>query len=172
MNAGASPAGRVFAISNCDAFFTNAMGLTPTQQGEIVSAAQTDARGFGRELDVYTVGVITCRPTQKEAEDYHRYSVVENADFASVDDILAAKNIRADQMSTEEFLKVRLTQANGMGGLPLVGTPDRIAEILGDLAGAGLRGIGVSFVNYIDELPYFCAEVLPRLERMGLREAI
>ena len=172
MNAGASPAGRAFAISNCDAFFTNAMGLTPTQQGEIVSAAQADARGFGRELDVYTVGVITCRPTQKEAEDYHRYSVVENADFASVDDILAAKNIRADQMSADEFLKVRLTQANGMGGLPLVGTPDRIAEILGDLAGAGLRGIGVSFVNYIDELPYFCAEVLPRLERMGLREAI
>jgi hypothetical protein len=27
----------------------------------------------------------------------------------------------------------------------------------------------VSFVNYLDELPYFCAEVLPRLERLGLR---
>jgi hypothetical protein len=28
----------------------------------------------------------------------------------------------------------------------------------------------VSFVNYLDELPYFCAEVLPRLARLGLRE--
>jgi len=28
----------------------------------------------------------------------------------------------------------------------------------------------VSFVNYFDELPYFCAEVLPRLARSGLRE--
>jgi len=27
----------------------------------------------------------------------------------------------------------------------------------------------VSLVNYADELPYFCAEVLPRLERAGLR---
>jgi dimethylsulfone monooxygenase len=27
----------------------------------------------------------------------------------------------------------------------------------------------VSFVNYVDELPYFCAEVLPRLARAGLR---
>ena len=26
------------------------------------------------------------------------------------------------------------------------------------------------FVNYLEELPYFCDEVLPRLERMGLRE--
>ena len=34
----------------------------------------------------------------------------------------------------------------------------------------GLTGIAVSFVNYLDELPYFCAEVLPRLERLGLRE--
>jgi hypothetical protein len=27
----------------------------------------------------------------------------------------------------------------------------------------------VSLVNYADELPYFRAEVLPRLERAGLR---
>jgi hypothetical protein len=27
----------------------------------------------------------------------------------------------------------------------------------------------VSFVNYTDELPYFCDEVLPRLKKMGVR---
>jgi hypothetical protein len=32
-----------------------------------------------------------------------------------------------------------------------------------------VRGIALSFVNYLDELPYFCAEVLPRLARLGLR---
>jgi len=41
---------------------------------------------------------------------------------------------------------------------------------LAQLAAAGLTGIAVSFVNYLDELPYFCAEVLPRLARSGLRE--
>jgi FMNH2-dependent dimethyl sulfone monooxygenase len=169
MNAGASPTGRDFAIRNCDAFFTNATGLSVAQQGEVVTAAQTEAREHGRELDVYTVGVITCRPTQHEAEAYYRYSVVDNADLASVDDILAAKNIRPDQMSADEFQQRRMIQANGMGGLPLVGTPDRVADALASLANAGLRGIGVSFVNYIEELPFFCAEVLPRLQRMGLR---
>ena len=38
------------------------------------------------------------------------------------------------------------------------------------LAALALKGIAVSFVNYLDELPFVCAEVLPRLARSGLRE--
>ena len=56
-----------------------------------------------------------------------------------------------------------------VGGYPFVGTPDKIADELATLSQAGVRGIGVSFVNYLHEAPYFCAEVLPRLERAGVR---
>jgi len=35
---------------------------------------------------------------------------------------------------------------------------------------AGLRGVGIPFVNYANELPFFCSEAIPHLERMGLRE--
>jgi hypothetical protein len=35
---------------------------------------------------------------------------------------------------------------------------------------AGLRGVGISIVNYADELPFFCNEAIPLLERMRLRE--
>jgi hypothetical protein len=38
------------------------------------------------------------------------------------------------------------------------------------LAALGLKGIAVSFVSYLDELPFVRAEVLPRLARAGLRE--
>ena len=31
-------------------------------------------------------------------------------------------------------------------------------------------GVAVSLVNYLDELPFFCEEVLPRLQRSGLRD--
>jgi hypothetical protein len=34
-----------------------------------------------------------------------------------------------------------------------------------------VRGIAFSMVNYLDELPYFRDEVLPRLERIGVRQA-
>jgi dimethylsulfone monooxygenase len=82
------------------------------------------------------------------------------------------KNVTRETHSPEEFQRIRNHQANGMGGLPLVGDPDRVAGELVRLAEMGLRGIAVSFVNYLDELPYFCAEVLPRLRRAGLREAV
>jgi alkanesulfonate monooxygenase SsuD/methylene tetrahydromethanopterin reductase-like flavin-dependent oxidoreductase (luciferase family) len=169
MNAGMSLVGRAFAIRNCDAFFTNTIGMSVEQQAEAVKACKADARAQGRELEVYTTGDIVCRPTRKEAEEYHRHAIFEQADWKSVDDILAMRKITPDSMPPEEFRKRRELQAKGMGGVPLVGSPDHIAEKLAELVQAGLRGIAVSFVNYLDELPYFVAEVLPRLERKGIR---
>ena len=124
----------------------------------------------GREIDVYTVGVVTCRPTAREAEDYYRHCIVDNADWRAVDNILAMKNITPETHGPEEFRRFRNHQANGMGGLPLVGDPDTVTREMAQLSAAGLTGIAVSFVNYLDELPYFCAEILPRLARLGLRE--
>jgi hypothetical protein len=43
---------------------------------------------------------------------------------------------------------------------------------MADLSKAGLTGIAISLVNYIDELPYFIDEVIGRLERMGLRQKV
>ena len=83
---------------------------------------------------------------------------------------MAMKNITPQTHGPAEFRRLRDHQANGMGGLPLVGDPDTVARDLAQLAAAGLTGIAVSFVNYLDELPYFCAEVLPRLARLRLRE--
>lgn len=47
--------------------------------------------------------------------------------------------------------------------------PDDVAEYLPDIAAAGFEGIGFSFLNYLDELPFYAQEVLPRLHRQGLR---
>jgi FMNH2-dependent dimethyl sulfone monooxygenase len=170
MNAGASPTGQAFAIRNCDALFSNvANGISFEQTAKHVKDVQALARQGGRELDVYTVGVVTCRPTTREAGDYWRHCIVDNADWSAVDSILAMRNVTAQTHGAEEFLRLRNHQANGMGGLPLVGDPDTVARQMAQLADAGLTGIAVSFVNYLDELPYFCDEVLPRLARLGLR---
>ena len=169
MNAGASPTGRAFAIRNCDAFFTQASRTSMDDTAQRVKEAKDEARAQGRELDVYAVGVVTCRPTQKEAEEYYQYATIDNADWSAVDGILGRKNISAATVGEEEFQRQRHHYAHGLGGFLMVGDPDRIAQQLAELSRAGLRGIGFSFVNYLKELPYFCAEVLPRLERMGIR---
>jgi dimethylsulfone monooxygenase len=171
MNAGASPTGRNFAIRNCDAFFTHASRLSLTETAQTVGAAKDEARRHGRELDVYTVGVVTCRPTSKQAEDYFHHAVVENADWAAVDLIVGKRGKSREELTEEEFQKQRSGYAMGMGGLRIVGTPDQVAGQIAALSKAGMRGIAVSLVNYADELPYFCDEVLPRLARMGLRQS-
>jgi len=51
-----------------------------------------------------------------------------------------------------------------------VGDPDTVAGELKKLAEAGFDGFCFSVVAYNDELPYFVQEVLPRLERLGLRQ--
>lgn len=169
MNAGASPVGRAFAIRNCDAFFTQASRTSMDETAQRVKAAKDEAAAQGRELDVYAVGVVTCRPTKKEAEEYYHYATIENADWSAVDGILGKKNISPATVGEEEFQRQRHHYAHGLGGLLMVGDPDMIAKQLAELSQAGLRGIGFSFVNYLKELPYFCDEVLPRLERLGVR---
>jgi len=172
MNAGASATGQAFAVKNCDAFFLQASRTSLADTQQKVRTAKDAARAQGREIGCYTVGVVTCRPTSKEAEDYFHYSIVERADWNAVDSILAMKNISPQTVPMEEFLKQRRGYAQGMGGLPIVGDPDHVAAQLADLAQAGLTGIGISLVNYLDELPYFVDEVCGRLERMGLREKL
>jgi dimethylsulfone monooxygenase len=172
MNAGASATGQAFAVKNCDAFFFHASRTSLEENKQKVREAQAAARAQNREIGCYTVGVVTCRPTRKEAEEYFHHCIVERADWSAVDGILGLKNITPQTVPMDEFLKQRSGYAQGMGGLPIVGDPDHVAAQLADLSKAGLTGIAISLVNYIDELPYFCDEVIGRLERMGLREKV
>jgi FMNH2-dependent dimethyl sulfone monooxygenase len=170
MNAAASPTGQSFAIRNCDALFS----MTPKGRLDEFAAHVVNVKALaqaqGREIEVYTVGVVTCRPTRREAETYYRHCVIDNADWAAVDHILAMRGVTADKYP-DDFEERRAHQANGMGGVPIVGDPDDVADEMARLSAAGARGIAVSFVNYIEELPFFCNEVLPRLEQRGLRMA-
>jgi alkanesulfonate monooxygenase SsuD/methylene tetrahydromethanopterin reductase-like flavin-dependent oxidoreductase (luciferase family) len=169
MNAGASDTGRAFAVKNCDAFFMQASRTSVVETAQRVAKVKAEAAALGRTLGLFTVGVITCKPTMKDAEAYHHHCVVEQADWSAVDQLLAIRNITPQTVSAAEFAQQRTNYAHGNSGVPIVGDPDHIARQLIDLSRAGLNGIAVSFVNYADELPYFRTEVLPRLERAGLR---
>ena len=170
MNAGISPAGQAFAIRNCDAFFIQASRVSVQDTADRVTAVRQKAAQNGRELDFYTVGVVVCRKTQQEAEDYFQHSIVDHADFSVVDIMLAKKNVSPETVGMQEYISRRKNLAMNMGGLPIVGDPDHVAAQLADYSKAGLTGIAISLVNFIDDLPLLRDEVLPRLERMGLRQ--
>jgi FMNH2-dependent dimethyl sulfone monooxygenase len=173
MNAGSSPTGQAFALRNCDAFFTATSASRASLEGTAkkVEEVKREAQSFGKEIEVYTIGQVICRPTQQEAQDYYRYANIENADWGAIERMLALRGITPQTTRAEEYAaKRQFFASHSIGGYPFVGTPDRVAEELANVSRAGVRGIAVSFVNYLDELPYFCTEVLPRLARIGLRE--
>jgi FMNH2-dependent dimethyl sulfone monooxygenase len=174
MNAGSSGTGQAFALRNCDAFFTATSDIRASLDAAVkkVQEVKAQAASLGREVEVYTVGQVVCRATQKEAEEFYHYANIEHADWAAVERMLELRNITRKTVSPEEYEKKRrFFAATSIGGYPYIGTPDKVAEELASVGRAGLRGIAISFVNYLDDLPFFAAEVLPRLQKMGLRAA-
>ncbi len=172
MNAGRSGIGQAFALKNCDAFFTATVDTRQSMEANArkVEEIKSAARAFGREIEVYTVGQVVCRPTQKEAEEYYRHAQIDNADWGAIEQMMALKNITRQTVTAEVYAQQQQYFAGkAIGGYPFVGAPDRVAEELANIARAGMRGIAVSFINYLNETPYFCDEVLPRLARLGLR---
>jgi dimethylsulfone monooxygenase len=174
MNAGSSGTGQAFALRNCDAFFTatNASRKSIEGTAKKVAEVKAQARTFDRDIEVYTVGHVICRPTQQEADEYYRHAFIDNADWGAVERMMALRNIKRDSLTADEYAAKRhYFAANAIGGYPFVGTPDKVADELANLSRAGVRGIAFSLVNYVDELPYVCEEVLPRLARLGLRQS-
>ena len=169
MNAAASPAGQAFALRWCDALFSMTSLGTLDEFAAHIRAVTGQARALGRAIDVYTVAVVTCRPTRAEAEAAYRHAMIDHADWDAVDAILAMRGVT--RASHPDFERHRQHQVNGLGGLPIIGDPDDVAAILARLGEMGTRGVAISFVNYLEELPLFRDAVLPRLARMGWRAA-
>jgi FMNH2-dependent dimethyl sulfone monooxygenase len=168
MSAGGSPVGRGFAVANADFLFTF---LRTMEQGtENVRMLREQTRELGREVGIFANATVVCRPTKAEAEDYYQYYAGEHGDYGAVEKLVALGT--GNMSSAADFGKLRIRYAAGYGTFPLVGDPDTVAQTLAEISGIGFTGMSLAFVNYLDEFPYFRDEVLPRLERMGLRTPV
>ena len=168
LNAAFSPPGRDFAAQAADFLFTT---FTEIEKGrEHIVDMKARAAAGGRDVGVYTTCHVVCRPDQAEAEDYYEHYAVTMADHASVEFYTGQKEKFSGSHEAEAYRLHRKRFAAGAGTYPLIGTPAHIAEQMIRMHEAGFAGTTVSFVNFKHELPYFIAEVLPLLEKAGLRE--
>jgi alkanesulfonate monooxygenase SsuD/methylene tetrahydromethanopterin reductase-like flavin-dependent oxidoreductase (luciferase family) len=174
MNAGISEEGRAFALRNCDALFIAAnYGFDDDSLARAHADCTTQkqaAAALGRDIELFTNGTVLCRPTRKEAEEYHHYLCVENADWEAVDNMLRMRG-RLEGVSPAEHEKLRRRYAMTSGGFACIGSPDDIADMLETISRAGFAGIGLTSPHYSNEFHYYPEEILPRLERKGLRYA-
>ena len=118
---------------------------------------------------------IVCRPNGNEAEEYAQHCV-DNADWEAIDHhhslYTGTYGSRTRSIEESQFNlandKKRVVLGYG-GGFVIRGDPDHVADQLIKLHEAGFDGVAIGLVNYLDELPYFAQEVIPRLECKGLR---
>ena len=168
MNAAFGGPGRDFASAHCDYLFTTFSEIADA--GKHVADISERADKVGRKVGCYTVAHVVCRETMEEAEAYYTRYAVTMADHAAVDAHMAGKKEFSQSHDAHAYDRYRQRFAGGAGTYPLIGTPEKIAEEMIAIAAQGYEGIALSFVNYTQELRYFCDRVLPLLKSAGYRE--
>jgi alkanesulfonate monooxygenase SsuD/methylene tetrahydromethanopterin reductase-like flavin-dependent oxidoreductase (luciferase family) len=180
MSAGLSPKGRDFAAQTADLLFTSVSSVD--RAPAIVESINNYAARYGRSIAVYTTCHIVCRPTREEAEDFYYYFAEEMADRESLEYIVRQKLATVGSDSSKTQRPDTNPEANARkrgkiyagtfpGCYTIVGTPDDVAEEMTEMSRAGLAGASICFLDYLAAMPYFIQEVIPRMERAGLRES-
>ncbi len=165
VSAGNSPTGRAFAANNADCLFTAIPKLDalPEKIASFRSLAPP-----GQIRNIFSSMHMMCRPTRKEAQDYHRYIVHEKGDWEAAEYAASFRGQRLNSwMREDDDIKARLISG---AGYPVVGSYDDAAETIKTLHGMGLDGAAMGMINYIDDFHHIRDGLIPRLERLGLRE--
>jgi FMNH2-dependent dimethyl sulfone monooxygenase len=166
--AGNSDRGRDFAARNADMMFT-AIRMDLDDLPGNVAALKSMASNYDKDIGVFSNVYVVCRPTRKEAEGYHHYYAVEMADRDAAANMVAGRGLAKREMPREVRDMLQLRAAGGNGAFPIIGDPDEVAAQMKRLSDCGIDALAMGFANYLDHVPYFVQEVLPRLENLGLR---
>ena len=167
INAGFSPAGQDFSAREVDFNFIQVDTLEHGK--EIVADVKKQAHAYGREIGMMSYGFVVCRDTEKEAKQAYDY-VVEKGDWTAARNILNLLGVESQSFSEATLTQFAERFIAGWGGYPLVGTPEQVVDEMVRLAGTGIEGLIVSWLDYNEELKYFGERVIPLMRQAGLRE--
>jgi alkanesulfonate monooxygenase SsuD/methylene tetrahydromethanopterin reductase-like flavin-dependent oxidoreductase (luciferase family) len=124
---------------------------------------------------VWTPIGVVCRPTRDEASEFTQY-IIDHADWGAIGHLAQMHAEDAKDRTDAEGVYRRSGESPierrvlARGAYCAIGDPDFVADRIANLHRVGFDGIVLNFVDYLAEFPYFAQEVLPRLERLGLRQ--
>ena len=164
MNAGGSPAGQRFVADHCDVAFIRANRLQDIA-AEVEGYRRLARETTGREIQIWLIGSMVHGDTPDDAERLVLH-YIDHADQTYIDSYFAHRN---KPLSAAEQLALKRKYAFAGGGVPIVGDAESIARQLASLNASGVDGVLMTWIDYQAGVRKFGAEVLPRLEAMGLR---
>jgi FMNH2-dependent dimethyl sulfone monooxygenase len=171
INAGGSAKGVDFIARNADIGYVVLSDHNDMEKARnLVDDYRRQARGYGREVQVWTHAYVIQRDTQAEADAYLDRIAVEFGNDTAGDATAHFLGVNSQIMNEDSWNSFKIHLKAGYGGLGLVGTTDTIAAKLRALSDAGIDGVALHWVDYLDGMGRFNSSVLPLLEQEGLRK--
>jgi dimethylsulfone monooxygenase len=170
VNAASSGAGLEYAARHSDLIFITspaganldrACAALPEHNARIKALA----RKHGREVKTIINPHVICRETEREALDRRR-AIVEHADPVAADNFYATFS-GGDQTSWRAATREDWIVG---GNVHVIGSPAQVVDAFARLHAAGCDGVQVNFYDYLPDLEFFGARVLPLLKHAGLRD--
>jgi FMNH2-dependent dimethyl sulfone monooxygenase len=170
MNAALSPVGMRFSAKYSQIGLISPQGNTPEEWEPQVQNYKRMAREeFGREIQLWTNVAVVQRETQEAAEAYLRRYSEEYLDTEVMDSLMRTISKENNiPEGSERLAFMRRRMAVGAGH-PMIGTAESLAEELARISRTGIDGVIMTWPDYIDGVKRFTRDVLPILEKMGLR---
>jgi dimethylsulfone monooxygenase len=168
-SASGSPAGFGYAARHSDIVFISSPAGEDFDRAiealpDHVRAVKDAARAQGRDVRVLINPTVVARPTRAEALAYYE-AIADHADLESIRNFTGRHSAGDSQSWLEHSARGRAVG----GHLHLVGSPADVAGQLARLHEAGIDGVQLTFYDYLPELDYFGQEIVPLLEKAGLR---
>jgi len=166
ISAGNSKAGKAFAARHADCLFTAIMDFDSLGHSVQSLRKLSNTENVG----VFVSGHMVAKPSHKEAQEYYHHLVYEMGDWEAAEHAVSIRTKGRDTpLKLLTTLKERMI--SGVGTYPVVGSYDDIAEQFRKMSNCGVNGIAIGLTNYITDFPVLRDEILPRMERLGLRRA-
>jgi len=169
VNATGSDAGIPYAARYSDIVFVTSPGGSDIESALQALPAHTArikqaARDQGREVRLLLNPLVISRETEQETWAYHD-AIVAHADPAA-----SMQNFDSDAHAWKGRVGKDAPKRRAIGGnVEVIGTPAQVVEQFARLKQAGIDGLQLSFFDFQPDLAFFGEQVLPLMQRVGLR---
>ena len=169
VSAAMSDAGLAFACEHADLTFASFKGYE--QLKTHCANLRAKAKEIGNpEVGVVSLSLVICRETEAEARAYHQ-SLRDHSDLEAAANFAACSGMDLSTLTEAERDKVLRDLAMNPGNATLIGTPTQVADQIEEMHVCGVSALFVGFHDYLQEFPFFHQNVMPLLEKRGLRSA-
>jgi len=169
VNAASSGPGLAYAARHSDLIFVTSPAGANLDRACLalpahIGAIKSRARAAGRDVRTLINPHVICRETEREAYQQYR-AILEHQDPVAADNFYATF-AGGDQASWKAATREDWVIG---GNVHVVGSPEQIVDAFARLQKAGCDGVQVNFYDYLRDLEFFGARVLPLMRQAGLR---